>query len=115
MIAEWLMERHGWNAVWFLGSNGLRRGLLRFIGPATCYVGVWTGPALDLLCVKECETNQDAEMWLSPPGWTILHAAVLAWLKFNACARRNCESLCGSPNTESRNSIKSQEGWSCDG
>jgi len=84
MIAEWLMERYGWDAVWFLGSNRPERfrHWWNFIGPNTCYIGVWTGPDLDLLCVRECPTATEAEQNLSPAGWTITHAAILSWRKF---------------------------------
>ncbi len=81
MLTEWLMEHYGWPDVWFLGSNGLRRGPFKFIGPGVCFVGVWTGPDRDLLCVKECETRDEAEKNLSPAGWTIAHAAIRSWLK----------------------------------
>lgn len=32
------------------------------------HAGVWTGPDRDLLCVKPCDTAEDAERWLSPGG-----------------------------------------------
>jgi len=105
MLIEWLMERYGWRDVWYLGSNGLRRGAFRFLGPETCYVGIWTGPKRDLLCVRECSTLQEAEACLSPPGWTILHAAFRAWVKLISCAARSSASLCGTPNIKSHNSI----------
>lgn len=81
MLAEWLMERYGWHDVWFLGSNGLTSGPLRFVRPDACYVGIWTGPDMDLLCVRECPTAEEAERCLSPSGWTILHASIRSWLK----------------------------------
>jgi len=36
--------------------------------------GVWTGPQRDLVCLKHCETNEEANEWLSPGGWTPEHA-----------------------------------------
>jgi hypothetical protein len=81
MFTEWLMEHCGWRDIWFLGSNGLRRGPFRFVGPGVCFVGVWTGPDRDLLCVKECQTSDEAERWLSPAGWTVAHAAIRSYLK----------------------------------
>ena len=30
------------------------------------HAGIWTGPQQDLICVKKCETNEEAEEWLSP-------------------------------------------------
>ena len=82
MLAEWFMERYGWDAVWFIGSNGLKHGPFKFMGTDTCYVGVWTGPDSDLLCVRECSTREEAERCLAPSGWTITHAAVRSWVKF---------------------------------
>jgi len=72
VLAEWLMERYGWRDVWYLGSNRPERyrHWWNFIGPSACYVGVWTGPELDLLCVRRCTTRGEAEENLSPPGWT---------------------------------------------
>lgn len=81
MLDEFLMERYGWDTVWFLGSNGLKHGPFRFFGPDTCVVGVWTGPNRDLLCVKECATAEEAEACLSPSGWSITHAVLRAWAK----------------------------------
>jgi hypothetical protein len=81
MIVEWIMEHSGFDGVWFLGSNRAHPRWWQFIGPDAAYVGCWTGPQSDLICLKHCETNREAEIWLSPPGWTILHAAILAWLK----------------------------------
>ncbi len=117
MLVEWLMERYGWNDVWFLGSNGLRRGPFRFIGPNTCMVGVWTGPDRDLLCVRKCETPQEAEKYLSPSGWTITHAAILSWRRLisGGDGSRNSLYPYGSPSIESHNSRACQEDWSSDG
>jgi hypothetical protein len=111
MIAEWLMERYGWDAVWFLGSNGLRRGPWRFFGPDTCLVGTWTGPDLDLLCVRKCRTSEEAEGCLSPEGWTITHAAIRAWLKrLSVDANRKSAFQGGTQHKESRNSIGCHQG-----
>lgn len=83
MLAEWLMERYRWRDIWYLGSNRpvRYRHWWNFIGPSACYVGIWTGPDLDLICLRKCATAEEAEEWLSPPGWTIAHAAIRAWLK----------------------------------
>src|ERR1039458_759019 len=98
MIAEWLMERHGWDAVWFLGSNRPERyrHWWNFIGPEACYVGIWTGPDLDLLCVQKCSRVEEAEQNLSPPGWTITHAAILSQLKLTASASKTSPSSRGT-------------------
>jgi hypothetical protein len=46
-------------------------------------VGVWTGEQGDLICVKRCETNAEAEKYLSPgaPTFTLACLASLrkAW------------------------------------
>ena len=118
MLAEWLMNRYGWHDVWYLGSNkpDRYRRWWQFFGPNTCYVGVWTGPDADLLCVCECATNEEATLCLSPSGWTIGHAAIRSLLKrFSLDASRRSESLNGSQHTESRNSKVCQDDWSCDG
>ncbi len=83
MLVECLMERYGWEAVWFLGRNGLRRNchLFGFLNRYTCYVGTWTGPDLDLICVCRCKSSEEAEKSLSEPGYTILHAVIRSWLK----------------------------------
>jgi|SRR5580658_7664147 hypothetical protein len=117
MLAEWLMERYDWDAVWFLGSNGLKRGPFRFFGPGTCLVGTWTGPDTDLLCVKECSTADEAETYLSPEGWTISHAAIRAWWKrisVDAVSRKS-PYPCGNQHKESRNLKESQGGSDYDG
>jgi len=80
------MDRYGWDAVWFLGSNG-RKGKyarpLNFLRRDACLVGTWTGPDNDLLCVRRCRTAEDAEKYLSPAGWTITDAAIRAWWKLH--------------------------------
>lgn len=48
----------------------------RAISCGSFLVGRWTGANGDLLCVKACETNKEAERWLSPPGYTILDACL---------------------------------------
>jgi hypothetical protein len=49
----------GWPS-WSYGHKGLRR----------FFAGTWTGPQLDLICVKECDTNEVANRWMSPEGKT---------------------------------------------
>lgn len=34
------------------------------------HVGVRTGPDKDLICLRDCETKEEAEKWKSPAGWT---------------------------------------------
>lgn len=119
MIAEWLMERYGWDAVWFLGSNG-RTGRysrpLNFLRRDACLVGTWTGPDLDLLCVRKCQTAEDAEAYLSPSGWTVTHAAIRAWWKLltvDVGQRSSCQR--DTQRTRSRNSKECRGGYDYDG
>ena len=39
-------------------------------GKGSWFAGVWTGPQFDLICVKKCKSNPEAEIWLSPSGKT---------------------------------------------
>jgi hypothetical protein len=40
-----------------------------------CWIlGVWTGPQHDLLCLKKCVSNKEANEWLSPEGNSIVDA-----------------------------------------
>ena len=110
MVTEWLMERYGWDAVWFTGSNGLRRGPFRFVGAESCYVGVWTGKDLDLLCVREW-AGPTRSAPLSPPGWTITHAAIKSWLRLMKIRRSDVKNLKfrgGRANTKSHSSKVSE-------
>ena len=84
MIAEEIIHRMHWSAAWYANPGPFFR--LPF-GPRW-HVGVWTGPDGDLVCVKGCKTAEEAVRHLSPSGWTILHATVLAWLKARRLARQ---------------------------
>ena len=42
------------------------------------FAGVWTGPQNDMLCLKICPTNEEAETWLSPAGYDLRDAVELA-------------------------------------
>jgi len=57
-ILGFLMDYFGWHDVWHPN-------------PDQWYVGHWTGPDSDLLCVKRCETREEAEEHLSPQGTTL--------------------------------------------
>lgn len=94
MIVECLMERYGWHDVWYLGSNRPERyrHWWSFVNPSACYVGIWTGPDLELLCVRRCVTAEEAEQALSPAGWTIVHAAIRAWLKLRSIESKRSPS-----------------------
>jgi len=51
VLVEFIMNRCGWDTVWFLSRR--MRTIWR---KGACLVGVWTGPDRDLLCVRRCET-----------------------------------------------------------
>ncbi len=78
MIAELIMHYSSFGDVWYAHPGRLINAI-RWSG--RWHVGNWTGPQHDLICVKNCSTNAEAERWLSPGGRTILSAAIKAlWL-----------------------------------
>lgn len=87
MIAEWIMRRHNWTAVWYCHNASFRRRMktswtYAFLCGPNVFVGNWSGPDRDLVCVKcESENNIVARRLQSPAGWTILDAAVRSWIK----------------------------------
>lgn len=89
MIAEFIMSRCGWDAVWYPAarSDAPAPGehWWQFLRVGACLVGTWTGPDGDLLCVRRCEDAASAEANLSPPGRTILDAALRAlWQRWTS-------------------------------
>lgn len=81
MITELIMDHFAWEAVW-APHSGYRAKWRRHCFGSSWFVGTWTGPDRDLICVRDCDTSEEAERWLSPPGRTILHAALrAAWLR----------------------------------
>ncbi len=85
MLAELIMAKYGWGDVsgTSIGNpdnpapgNGGRHRPLNAFKVRGFLVGMWTGPDHDLLCVKNCSTNEEAERYLSPPGRTILSATL---------------------------------------
>jgi hypothetical protein len=109
VLVEWIMDHFGWRDIWFLGANRPKRyrRWWQFTSHDCCFVGVWTGPDADLICVRDCETAIEAEQCLAPGGRTITHATIRSILKLisvNARERgQNCEFAHGSQNIESRN------------
>jgi len=53
------------------------------------HVGVWTGPDSDLVCLKDCNTKEEAERWLSPGGWTPADAVHQAKVKLKILETSN--------------------------
>ncbi len=81
MVSEVVMHWMGWSDVWYAhpGARGFWRDLWRYIRwEGRWHVGNWTGPQNDLLCVRYCDTNEEAERWLSPGSRTILGAVLKA-------------------------------------
>jgi hypothetical protein len=68
MVYDVVMEYFGWDSLWHPN-------------PGQWYVGIWTGPDRDLLCVKHCETAEEAEQCLSPQGECYEDAFTLAMMK----------------------------------
>lgn len=79
MILELLMNYCGWEAVW--APHAGHRAVWRPCLGGPWFVGTWTGPQHDLICVKRCATLEEAAGLISPPGRTILHAALLSLWK----------------------------------
>ena len=84
-IAE-TMARYGWDSIWDLspldtsGPIAVREGRAK----PKVGIGVWTGPQGDLLCLKSCVTNAEADLWLSPMRETheqALKASVMQYTK----------------------------------
>jgi hypothetical protein len=90
MIVEAIMHRMGWADIWYAhpGNFGMRHFRRRYIWPGRWGVGVWTGPQNDLLCIKRCDTNEEAERCLSPLAPTALAACLFALGK---CTRLGIE------------------------
>ena len=81
MISELIIHKMGWTVVWYAhpGGSYLRNLTGRWGG--RWHVGVDTGPQHDLICLKHCRTNKEAERWLSPGGSLISIAVIKAILK----------------------------------
>lgn len=102
MLAELVMARCGWDAVWFLAARGPTPApgerWWHFMRKGACLVGTWTGPDGDLLCVRPCATVAEAEANLSPPGRSVLDATLRAlWLRWRASSQSSVP-----PGTSSR-------------
>lgn len=82
MIVEIICHRMGWTDIWYAhpGPWGLYRLITSFhlFWPGSWHAGVWTGPQNDLICVRRCSTNDEAEKYLSPPAPTALLACLRA-------------------------------------
>lgn len=93
MFTERLMQSLGWESVWAPDAGD--RLLTR---PRSYYVGTWTGPDHDLLCVRRCETSAEAERCLSPVGHSILFAAVRSLMLLSVVRWEDSKAKKGQPN-----------------
>lgn len=80
MIIEYIMHKYGWTDIWYAHPGTF---IYNFIWGGCFLVGKCTGPQSDLICVKDCETNEEAEKYLSPCGITILSATIKAVIKYH--------------------------------
>lgn len=77
------MHLLNWSDVWYAHPGDIRSNFRKRGG--CFFVGVWTGPQRDLICVRRADTNQAAERFLSPSGRTILDATIKAvWKKMTS-------------------------------
>ncbi len=78
-VAE-TMAAYGWDSIWEMspldasGPIAVREARAK----PWVAVGVWTGPQKDLLCLKGCQSNPEADLWLSPNAETKEDALKLA-------------------------------------
>lgn len=72
--AEATMHARDWTAIWYAHPGPLTP---EEAGPRW-HAGVWTGAEGDLLCVKRCETNEEAERYRSPGAGSIVGAVEAA-------------------------------------
>jgi len=86
-LSTWITEQmvmYGWSDIWYANPYPLGTDLTRVTVSKKknfgkrWFVGDFTGPDGDLVCVKECQTAEEAERWLSPAGATIQEAVSLA-------------------------------------
>lgn len=77
MVSEFIIHRMRWDSIWYAHPGA---GNYFSFGPRW-HVGIWTGPHVDLICTRRCETTKEANVFLSPGGWTIFHAIALALIK----------------------------------
>jgi len=78
MLTEYVMHKYNWTDIWYAHPGP-------WISPINLRkrycVGIWTGRDNDLLCLKKCKTNPEAEIWLSPAGSLIITALIKAMIK----------------------------------
>jgi hypothetical protein len=73
MLSELIMHKMGWTDIWYAHAEYLMK--------SRWFVGLWTGEQNDLICIKRCNTNQEAEKYLSPAASSIFLAVLFSCLK----------------------------------
>ena len=117
MLAEVVMNYMGWSGAWFPSAtypDNREPGwsLWRCMVPRanSCYVGSWTGPDGDMLCVKPCSTNAEALRWKSPGGRFLIDATLRAlWLRAaGSCGPSPRDGKRGKESRSSRGCVRHQ-------
>lgn len=88
-----VMARYAWDAIWYANPFSATQSWYHDLPDEEAplndkkgrwHCGVWTGPQNDLLCLIKCDTNEEGEKWLSPPGDTPLDAIAAAEIKIKS-------------------------------
>lgn len=89
MLTEMILHMCGWDSVWYAHPGPGIRGALRGVRWGGRFlVGTWTGEQGDLLCIRPCSTNAEAERCLAPGGRTLLTAALASLWKLATTRHR---------------------------
>ena len=113
MLSEFLMHTFGWTDCWYAHPSRQLYGASERWGKTTIrqklqslrifitwrdrfHVGVWTGRDGDLICVKQCSTNEEAERYLAPGSSSLVMAAARsAWKRLWLDAKLGCPTNIG--------------------
>jgi len=68
------MAFHGFSDIWYSNTYAVGTILHEPDFNQRWHVGVWTGPNRDMLCLKQCYTDDEASLWLAPSGNDIQEA-----------------------------------------
>jgi hypothetical protein len=68
------MAYYGFSDIWYSNPWPIGSSPTEDIPCYRWHVGVWTGPHRDMLCLKQCLTNDEAHAWISPAGEDIQDA-----------------------------------------
>ncbi len=82
MLTELIMALYGWSDVWVTtigdpdDAPGSGHPVVDAFKVRGFYVGTWTGPDGDMLCVRRTLNDVAAQRYRSPPGRTLFGAVV---------------------------------------